>query len=338
MDGHRRAQGGKLRRVAEWFTGRFDEVLECGYYAIMITLLYCPQMEPLARRIAEADSRFNLGTVQWKAFADGYPDLWVENMECMRNSDVAMLASFDSPADIFPQLSLIYEAPRYGLRSFKVVLPYFPTGTMERVDRDGRIATAATLARMLSVVPMTISGASQILIYDIHALQERFYFSDQVIPRLETALPLVKREIARLDDPIVVFPDDGASKRFGRIFDEFDQAVCMKKREDGARTIFLREGDPAGRHAVIIDDLVQSGSTLIAAKDMLTRSGAERVSAYVTHGVFPNQSWRRFLDAGFETFWLTDSCPRAIREIEGTPPFQVLSLADSIRTILIADM
>lgn len=304
----------------------------------MITLLYSPQMEPLARRIVDGDERFVLGTVQWKTFSDGYPDLWVENMECLRNNDVAMLASFDSPADIFPQMSLIYEVPRYGVRSFKVVLPYFPTGTMERVDRDGRIATAATLARMLSVVPMTISGASQILIYDIHALQERFYFSDQVIPRLETALPLVKREIERLANPIVVFPDDGAHKRYGRVFDEFDQAVCMKKREDDTRKIFLREGDPKGRHAVIIDDLVQSGSTLIAAKDMLKRLGAATVSAYVTHGVFPNQSWKRFLDAGFENFWLTDSCPLSTREVEGKAPFHVLSLADPIRTILGSEM
>ncbi|TVM32248.1 ribose-phosphate diphosphokinase [Oceanidesulfovibrio marinus] len=304
----------------------------------MITLLYAPQMEALARRIAEGDSRFVLGSVQWKSFPDGYPDLWVEHMECLRNNDVAMLASFDSPADIFPQLSLIYEVPRYGVRSFKVVLPYFPTGTMERVDRDGRIATAATLARMLSVVPMTISGAPQVLIYDIHALQERFYFSDQVIPRLETALPLVKKEIEQLENPIVVFPDDGAYKRFGSIFEGFDQAVCMKRRENGTRKIFLREGDPKGRHAVIIDDLVQSGSTLIAAKDMLKRVGAAQVSAYATHGVFPNQSWERFIDAGFEHFWLTDSCPRAVREIGCARPFKVLSLAESIRTILAPEM
>lgn len=307
----------------------------------MITLLFCPQMEPLARRIAGADARFVLGDVRWNSFLDGYPDLWVENMESLRNNDVAMLASFDSPADIFPQLSLIYEVPRYGVRSFKVVLPYFPTGTMERVDRDGRIATAATLARMLSVIPMTISGASQVLLYDIHALQERFYFSDQVIPRLETALPLVKREIERLDAPIVVFPDDGASKRFGGIFKKFDRAVCMKKREDGTRNIVLREGNPQGRHAVIIDDLVQSGSTLIASKDMLKQAGAAKVSAYVTHGVFPQQSWKRFLDAGFENFWLTDSCPLSVQEIEaiqGGSPFRVLSLADSIRTILSSEM
>jgi phosphoribosylpyrophosphate synthetase len=74
-------------------------------------------------------------------------------------------------------------------KAFKIILPYYPTGTMERVDQDGQIATAATLAKMVSNVPMTLSGPAQIILFDIHALQERFYFSDQVIPRLESGVP-----------------------------------------------------------------------------------------------------------------------------------------------------
>lgn len=57
----------------------------------------------------------------------------------------------------------------------------------------------------------------------------------------------------------------------------------------------LKEGNPEGRHVVIVDDLVQSGSTLIECQKMLAERGAAKVSAYVTHGVFPEDSWKRFV-------------------------------------------
>jgi len=55
---------------------------------------------------------------------------------------VILLASFHSPAVIFEQLSLIYSLPRYLVRSFRLILPIFPTATMERVDKEGQVVTA----------------------------------------------------------------------------------------------------------------------------------------------------------------------------------------------------
>lgn len=65
-------------------------------------------------------------------------------------------------------------------------------------------------------------------------------------------------------------------------------------REGKNRIVKLKEGDPAGKHVVIVDDLVQSGSTLIECQKVLAARGASRVSAFATHGVFPNRSWKRF--------------------------------------------
>jgi ribose-phosphate pyrophosphokinase len=302
----------------------------------MLTLLACPQMAPLARRIAACDPAMQIATIQWGAFADGFPNIMIENIEGIRNHDLAFLASFDTPGDIFTQLSAIYEVPRYAVRSFKIVLPYYPTGTMERVDRDGQVATAATLARMLSHVPMTLSGPTQIVIFDIHALQERFYFSDQVIPRLESGVPLLRARLAQLPDVAVAFPDEGAWKRFGRWFDGYPLIVCHKMREGDLRRIVIREGDPQGRHVVIVDDLVMSGATLLECRRALCRAGAAAVSGYVTHGVFPGAAWKRFRDAGFTHFWLTDSVPRVSEQLAAEPPFEVLSLDATIARLLAA--
>jgi len=162
---------------------------------------------------------------------------------------VIFLASFHEPSVVFEQLSLIYSLPRYLVRSFRLILPFFPTGTMERIDTEGQVrsgwvwscdgwefvlrsiamirtqwgqkmnqgilgnvssgvsdkffkykfvtdhptcslssciqvVTAKCMASLLSIIPFAARGPAQIFIFDIHALQERFYFSDQVIPRL----------------------------------------------------------------------------------------------------------------------------------------------------------
>ncbi len=303
----------------------------------MITLLACPQMTDLAARIAASHDQIQTARIRWDAFADGFPNVLVENIESIRNHHLAFLAAFDTPGDIFTQLSAIYEIPRYSVRSFKVVLPYYPTGTMERVDRDGQIATAATLAKMISGVPMTLSGPTQVIIFDIHALQERFYFSDQVIPRLESGVPLLRDRLATLENPAIAFPDEGAWKRFGRWFGEYPQIVCHKVREGRRRRISIREGEPAGRHVVIVDDLAMSGGTLLECRRALVEQQAAAVSAYVTHGVFPDAAWQPFISAGFEHFWMTDSVPRTAAELQSRPPFEILSLGDTIARLLMED-
>lgn len=90
------------------------------------TILSCPQTEAMAARVAEVGG-LRTGDISWETFRDGYPDMKIQAVEAIRNRDVAFLASFDTPGEIFRQLSLIYEVPRYAVRSFKVVLPYNPT-------------------------------------------------------------------------------------------------------------------------------------------------------------------------------------------------------------------
>ncbi|MDJ0783614.1 MAG: phosphoribosyltransferase family protein [Desulfosarcinaceae bacterium] len=300
----------------------------------MAYLFHCPQMAPLAEKIAAALPDVAREEIQWREFVDGFPNLEICRAKRLRNQPVFFLASFDTPAEIFKQLAVIYELPRLSIRSLCVMLPFYPTGTMERVEREGQIATASTLARMLSATPISKSGPLQIVIYDIHALQERFYFDNTVIPRLETAIPLLKRRIADMPNVAVVFPDQGAWKRFGSLFSHYPMVVCHKVREGDRREVRIKEGDPSGRHAIIIDDLVMTGGTLRECRNALVDAGAADVSAYVTHGVFPAKSWRHFVGQGWRHFWLTDSCPLTAAALQGQPPFEVLCLADALVEIL----
>lgn len=297
-------------------------------------LFHCPAMRDLAKRIAETGS-VELGAIDWRRFEDSSPDIVIRGgRERIKGRDVALLASFATADDIFRQLAVAYAIPRYSARSFTFVLPYFLMGTNERVDVPGRVVTAKTLARMLSAIPGCHgSGPARILTYDIHALPEQFFFGDDVVPDLVSAIPLLRRQLETFkpeDKIAIAFPDDGAYKRFGKMFPDYPQIICRKNRQGDRRTVSIVDGNPRGRHVVIVDDLVKTGGTLLECAAAVRRGRAKHVSASVTHAVFPKQSWRRFIKAGFEYFWITDSCPQTVRAITDRGPFENLTLAGSI--------
>jgi len=96
--------------------------------------------------------------------------------KCLRSYQV----SVNLKLDYFVHYSLylfavILSLPRYFARSLTLVLPYFPTGTMERIEQEGQIATAVTLATILSAIPLCSAGPARIVIYDIHALQGEIF-------------------------------------------------------------------------------------------------------------------------------------------------------------------
>ncbi|CAL5349847.1 unnamed protein product [Camellia sinensis] len=339
-----------------------------------VCLFYCAEMEALAERVAAESDAIELRSITWRTFQDGFPNLFISNAHGIRGQHVAFLASFSSPGVIFEQLSVIYALPKLFVSSFTLVLPFFPTGTSERMEEEGDVATAFTLARILSNIPISRGGPTSL---------ERFYFGDNVLPCFESGIPLLKNRLQQLPDSnnghpwheilnakfgmrsqlsflaedgfgvlinfdiedlhwiSIAFPDDGAWKRFHNQLQHFPTIVCAKVREGDQRIVRLKEGDPRGRHVVIVDDLVQSGGTLIECQKMLAKHGATKISAYVTHGIFPNRSWERFEydnggcpENGLTYFWITDSCPRTVQAVKSRPPFEVLSLSASISATL----
>ncbi|KAG7012044.1 Ribose-phosphate pyrophosphokinase 4, partial [Cucurbita argyrosperma subsp. argyrosperma] len=276
-----------------------------------VFLFYCAECEELAHKVAAQSDSITLQTIKWRTFDDGFPNIYINNAQDLRGNHVAFLASFSHPGAIFEQISVIYNLPRLFAASFTLVLPFFPTGSFERMEEEGDVATAFTMARILSNIPISRGGPTSVVIYDIHALQV-----------------------------VIAFPDDGAWKRFHKQLDRYPVVICTKVREENKRIVRIKEGSPAGRHVVIVDDLVQSGGTLIECQKVLAAHGAAKVSAYVTHGVFPKQSWKRFLhvngmETSFSYFWITDSCPHTVKTIADKAPFEVLSLAGSIADALV---
>jgi len=220
------------------------------------------------------------------------------------------------------------------IATLTIYLPYLPTATMERITMEGEVATANTVCRMLSGLPHT-GGPARVMFYDLHTLQNRFYLHSGAIATMHTTVPLIK-DVLKRDNAIgcCAFPDEGAQKRFGAFFSEHHIVTCGKKRVGDDRFVVIQDGDPQGKHVLIIDDMVKTGGTLVECAKALMEAGATAVSAFCAHAAFPAGAEQRFCKGGdrsvFTHFYVSNSNPTVIERIESIPkdrtPFEILDI------------
>lgn len=273
--------------------------------------------------------------VSWKSgdFADGWPNLFINDVrERVEHREVTYVGDFSQPEEFFRNYAAIRGLLDYYADKVRVVIPYFPVGTMERISKKGEVATAKYFADILSTLPPGRTNKTSIHIFDLHALTERFFFdSARVNAELHSAMDLIKREIPK--DTVIVFPDDGAAKRFAEEFAGYETIVCAKVRDGNGRKVTVKEGDPKGKRVIIIDDLIQTGGTIIEAAKVLTEMGATQVDAFATHGVFPNDSHVR-VAAALGTLYTTDTIPANHARSESVSNMRVFSIRELIDRII----
>jgi phosphoribosylpyrophosphate synthetase len=296
-----------------------------------------------AERLQEAEpDRFTYLPTIWNKFDDSKMDHIIVGGFQPRNviarSHVLFLAAFDDNDAIMSQMHVLFMLCESFMKTLTIVLPYYPVATMERVVLEGEIATANTLSRMLSSLPRVASPA-RVMLYDLHTLQNRFYFHSSAIATMHTGIPLIK---ARILEPCagghritaVAFPDEGAQKRFGKMFPRYPTVLCGKTRVGETRQVVVQDGDPRGQHVLVVDDVVKTGGTLAECAKTLSAAGALTISAYCTHAGFPAGAAERFCAGGdravFEHFWLTNSNPVPVAHLRtldaAASPFEVLDL------------
>ena len=206
--------------------------------------------------------------------------------------------------------------PKQQIRSLRIMMSYFA------------VATAETVATILtSCIPQTKTGPAILEIYDI---SENFYFKDNVIVEYKSAIPLIKNKYKR-KEWVVVFPDDEAVKRYGDYFSNYTKIVCSKERVGNTRTIKDYIGPDIGNKLqfIIVNDVVQTGDTLLECARMLKQSYKDTIiHAFVTHAVFPNHSYRKFMtdNCPIDTFLCTNSNPVISDILIKIPQFQVIPL------------
>ena len=241
-----------------------------------------------------------------RRFAD--MEIFVEIKENVRGADVFVLQSTSFPAnDHLMELLIIMDAlRRSSARRITAVIPYFGYARQDR-RASGRTPISAKLVANL----ITNAGADRVLTVDLHAGQIQGFFD---IPTDNLfASPVMVRDIKeRFDgnDVTVVSPDVGGVVRARGLAKRINAplAIIDKRRERAGESEVMNViGEVAGTTCILVDDIVDSGGTLVNAADALLEQGATDVYAYITHGVLSGGAVARITASRLKELVITDS-------------------------------
>ena len=279
------------------------------------------------RPLAQAVASYLELPLTVKRFADN--EVYVEIHENVRGEDVFILQSTSYPAnDNLMELLIIVDAlRRSSARRITAVLPYFGYARQDR-RATGRTPISAKLVANLIVE----AGVNRVITLDLHAAQIQGFFD---IPTDNLyAAPIITRDILdnyKLENTMIVSPDVGGVARARAVAQRLgtDLAIVDKRRpRAGVSEVMNIIGDVSGQACILIDDIVDSGGTLVNAAEALLKAGAKEVSAYITHGVLSGAASERIAGSKLKELVVTDS----IVDTEAT------KLAANIRRMNIAPL
>lgn len=217
---------------------------------------------------------------------------------------------------------------RASARRITAVIPYFGYARQDR-KAGGRTPISAKLVANM----ITHAGADRVMTLDLHAGQIQGFFD---IPTDNLyASPLMVRDIKEkfdLANVMVVSPDVGGVARARGLAKRINAplAIVDKRRERAGESEVMNViGDVAGYNCILIDDIVDSGGTLVNAADALLKYGAKEVSAYLTHGVLSGGAVARVTSSRLKELVITDSI-QPTEAVRKAPNIRVLSVATLI--------
>jgi len=247
-------------------------------------------------------------------FADG--ETSVEFLENIRGEDVFIIQSTATPVNdsLMELLIMIDAAKRSSAARVTAVIPYFGYARQDRKSASRTPITAKLVADLL-----TTAGAHRVLTMDLHAGQIQGFFNipvDDLTSRLVFAKD-IKRHVGTDEGTVFVSPDAGGVVRARKFADMFhaDIAIVDKRRpEAGKSEVMNLIGDVKDKHAILVDDIIDSGGTLCNAAKAIMDAGALSVRAYITHGVLSGEACQKVEKSVLEELVITDSiadrCPK----------------------------
>jgi ribose-phosphate pyrophosphokinase len=278
----------------------------------------------LAQNIAEKLG-VELGDVELETFENG--ETYCRYLESIRGADVFIVQTGVEHVDnyLMELLFMIQAAKLASAKRITAVVPLFPYARQDRKAKPREPISARLVADMIQ-----LAGADRVLTMDLHAGQIQGFFTIPVDHM--TAQPLFARHFRDLGltgpGVVSVAPDEGRAKvavRFANMI-EGDFAIMHKTRpaRDQAEITEVT-GKVRDKIAIVGDDVIMTGGTLIANVHALLAQGARQVYVYATHGVFCGGALAKFHDAPIEGMVVTDTVP--INRLEAPPNLTVLPVA-----------
>jgi ribose-phosphate pyrophosphokinase len=263
-----------------------------------------------------------------KRFSD--MEIFVEIQENVRGEDVFVIQSTSYPAnDNLMELLIIIDAlKRASARRITAVIPYFGYARQDR-----KVGPRTPISAKLVANLIVRSGADRVMTLDLHAGQIQGFF-DIPTDNLFAAPVFVRaiKERFSKENTTVVSPDVGGVVRARNVAQRIGAplAIVDKRRElPGESEVVNVIGNVAGRTCIFIDDIVDSGGTLVNAAEALMERGAREVYAYITHGVLSPGAAERVAKSALKALVITDSIPPS-DAVAQTPNIETLTVASLI--------
>ena len=244
-------------------------------------------------------------------FSDG--EIFCEIDSNIRGEDVFIIQSTCNPANdnLMELLILIDACKRASAGRITSVIPYYGYGRQDRKPAARTPISAKLVANMIQA-----SGADRVLTMDLHAGQIQGFFDiplDDLRAKPLFVKDLKKRPMVSNGNAMIVSPDAGGVPRARSLAKELnlDIAIIDKRRDKANESEAMNViGNVKGKQCIIVDDIVDTGGTLVKAAEALLKNGAEEVQAYITHGVLSNGGMNTINKSSMGGLTITDSIPQ----------------------------
>ena len=257
--------------------------------------------EKIAKKFGEP-----LGKVNIQRFSDG--EIYVEFKESIRGRFVFLIQSTYAPSDNLMEMLLMIDAAKRA-SAYKViaVIPYYGLARQDRKDRP-RVAIGSKLVANM----LTAAGADRVITMDLHAPQIQGYFDIPVDHLDSSAIFIPYIENLKLANLTFAAPDVGSANRIREIatYFECEMVICDKHRKRAneiASMVVI--GDVTDRDVVLIDDICDTGGTLIKSAALMKENGARSVRALCTHPVLSGNAYTNIENSVLEELVVCDTIP-----------------------------
>lgn len=265
-----------------------------------------------------------LGKCSVKHFADG--EIIVEPEETVRGRNVFIIQSTCQPVSerLMEVLVALDACHRASAGEITVVMPYYGYARQDRKARARQPVTAKLVADLLQT-----AGANRVVTIDLHAPQIQGFFN---VPSDDlTAIPMIAQYFRskHLSDIVVVSPDHGGTTRARRLAESLQVplAIIDKRRpKPNVAEAMNVIGDVDGKTAIIIDDIIDTGGSLMAGVEILSQHGATAIYCACTHGILSGPAVERIENSAIKEMVIANTIPLAEEKKAKTTKITVLSV------------
>lgn len=283
--------------------------------------------QPLAEHIAK-ELKTHLGDREIDHFSDGEIRPWVK--ESVRDKTIFVIQSFSQPlSEYIMECILLADAIKRGAPKRMIgVIPYFGYARQDKQHRVGEPVSARVIAKLLEVVPF-----HEIITVDLHNDAIVGFFRIPVVHL--SALPLIADYFQTIDltNYVVVSPDVGGVKRARNLAFMLNlPLIVMEKNRKLDKTddseVYQIIGNVHGKKAILVDDIISTGGTIINGSLTLLEAGATHVTVCASHGVFSGDAVEKLSASPIEKIVIADTIYNP--SILHNPKFHTISIAPTI--------